>query len=123
MRYASAAAAERRSAMLARKAERTVRKRRVKCMRTLEPQHLNRRVLIRKRPLQRALSCQTWIGSSENVSPALTDAKRSPKAHISGGKAAPYPNALKSRHGDGSTFAHAVFCGIRARLTSNRITK
>src|SRR5437762_13869314 len=114
MRYASAAAAERRSAMLARKAERTVRKRRVKCMRTLEPQHLNRRVLIRKRPPQRALSCQGWIDFSED------DAKQSPKAHISGGKAAPYPNALKTTR---STFVHAVFCGIRARLTSNRITK
>jgi hypothetical protein len=50
MRYASAAAAERRSAALERNTEKTMRNRRDKCINTLEPEHLNRRVLIGKRP-------------------------------------------------------------------------
>jgi hypothetical protein len=48
MRYASAAAAERRSAALVRNREKTMRNRRDKCINTLEPEHLNRRVLIGK---------------------------------------------------------------------------
>src|SRR6266487_6723166 len=55
MRYASAAAAERRSAAPARNTEKTMRNRRDKCINILEPEHLNLGVLIGKR-----LS-QSWI--------------------------------------------------------------
>src|SRR5882672_3966976 len=57
MRYASAAAAaERRSVALAKNMEKTMRNRRDKCINSLEPEHLNRRVLIGKRPSQRVLT-------------------------------------------------------------------
>src|SRR5258707_4364911 len=56
MRYASAPAAERRRAALAKIREKTMRNRRDKCINTLEPEHLNRRVLIGKRPSQRVLT-------------------------------------------------------------------
>src|SRR4029453_7554583 len=98
MRYASAAAAERRSAVLARKAEKTVRKRRDKCIRTLEPQHLNGRVLIRKRPSRRILSCQTWIGFSENASPRRSYAKTNHRPRKNRAAKPPFlANVLRSR--------------------------
>src|SRR6266487_2657620 len=47
--YACAAAAERTTDALAKNAKETMRNRRDKCINTLEPQHLNRRILIGKR--------------------------------------------------------------------------
>src|SRR5678815_3038723 len=110
MRYASAAAAERRSAMLARKAEKTVRKRRDKCIRTLEPQHLNRRVLIRKRPrsilsnVDRLLrKMPVPLGPMPKAIAEGTYIRRQSRIFS--------PTRLRSHR------AHAAFCGIRARLT------
>src|SRR4029453_2113900 len=114
MRYASAAAAERRSAVLARQAEKTMRNRRDKCINTLEPEHLNRRVLIGKRLPRYPRFCQRWIGFSED------DAKSNHRRCI---HQASKPHFWQSVEDNALHPLHAVFCGFRARLTSNRITK
>src|SRR4030095_6515421 len=103
MRYASAAAAERRSAAPVRNMEKTMRNRRDKCINILEPKHLSRGVLIGKRP------SQSWIllKVDRPSGKCQADSDRCQKGITEGAsirhQSRIFANALRSRRGDRST--------------------
>src|SRR5213594_3929000 len=132
MTYACAAATGRRADMLATIVKKMMRNRCGKCINTLERQHVNRRVLIRKRLREHVKNSTSCLAPTAqyHCEPGAARPRLNFEGSAGGAKAARKPTACArgspprtQRVEDNEFTAQPVFSGVRARLISKRITQ